>query len=98
MEVFTGDEILFFCLGVVSILLVYALIRLQRRYTFTWYSWVLSILGAFLLVFTIGWVASSTLEGEPQAASMGLLVFGLPFLIIFGITSRLIARSTRQQA
>ena len=96
MEVFTGDEILFFCLGLVAIVLAYVLVKLSRRYTFKWYTWLLSIIGGVLLVFTIGWAVSSTLEGETQAANMGLIVFGLPVLIIFGIVSRLIAKASPQ--
>ena len=75
MGIFTGIEILFFWLGVITTLLVGGLVWLNQKYTFNWYIWTLSISGAILLVFTIAWSVSSVLEGEPQAANMGLLFF-----------------------
>lgn len=95
MGIFNGIEILFFALGVISTLLILVLIYMNKKYTFKWYSWVLSILGIFLIVFTIGWSVSSILEGETQAANMGLLAFGLPALIILGITRKLVLAKTQ---
>ena len=94
MGIFTGIEVLFFWSGVISTLLVLGLVYLSKKYTFNWYSWVLSGLGAFLIIFTLLWSVSSVLEGEPQAANMGLLVFGTPVLILFGITQRLVRKDS----
>ena len=90
MGIFNGIEILFSSLGVICTLFVLILIYMNKKYTFQWYSWVLSIFGASLLLFTNAWSVSSILEGEIQAANMGLLVFGLPALIVFGITRKLV--------
>ncbi len=90
MGIFTGIEILFFSLGVITTLLVYGLIRLNRSHNFQWYTWILAVTTIFLIVFTIAWSVSSVLEGEPQAANMGLLVFGVPSLVLFGITKRIL--------
>ena len=92
MGIFTGIEVLFFWLGVMSTMLVVWLIQLNKKHHFNWYIWTLTIIGAFLAVFTVAWAVSSVLEGEPQAANMGILVFGLPVLIIFGITHRLLKK------
>jgi hypothetical protein len=93
MGIVSGIESLFFVLGVLSILSIMGLIYLNKKHHLK--MWVLSLagLGAFLFIFTIAWSGSSILEGESQAASMGLLCFGLPVLIIFGICRRLIART-----
>ena len=90
MGIFSGIEMLFFVLGVLSTLLVLGLIQLNKKYQFNWQIWLLSATGAFLIVFTIAWSVSSILEGEVQAANMGLLFFGLPALILFGITRKLL--------
>ena len=93
MGIFTGIEMLFFVLGVLATLLGFGLAWLNKKYKFQWHTWVLSITGSFLIIFTIAWSVSSVLEGEIQAANMGLLVFGLPVLVIFGITRRLIKKT-----
>lgn len=93
MGIFTGIEMLFFFLGVMSTLFGFGLMTLSRNYRFMWYTWLLSVMGAFLAVFTIAWSVSSFLEGEIQAANMGLLFFGVPVLIIFGITQRILRKS-----
>ncbi len=90
MGVFTGIEILFFIMGILSTLSVVIMIRLNQNYNFVWYTWAIAGTGAFLLIFTLGWSVSSLLEGEIQAANVGLLMFGLPALILFGVTRKLI--------
>ena len=93
MGIFSGIEILFYFLGVITTLLFLALIRLANKYYLQWYSWILAVSGISLSVFTIAWSVSSTLEGEPQSASMGLLLFGFPVLCIFGIFRRLVKKT-----
>ena len=90
MGFFTGTEMLFYTLGIITLLLVVGLIELNKKYHFQWYTWILSITGALLTIFSIAWSVSSLLEGETQAANIGLLVFGAPVLIIFGITKRVL--------
>jgi len=93
MGIFSGIEILFYTLGVMSVLLVFGLIHVKRRYSLDWKTITLAVAGIFLAVFCTGWSVSSVLEGEPQAAVMGLLIFGLPVLVIFGICRRLVAKA-----
>lgn len=92
MGFLTGMEVLFFILGVVATLSVLGMIRLMKKYDFRWYATVLAALGLVGAIFTIAWFVSSIAEGEPQAATMGLLFFGIPVLILFGTTRRLVKK------
>ena len=93
LTIFTGIEFLFFMLGVVSTLSVMGLVVLQKKYQLDWKSWTTLILGILLLVFAIAWSISSVLEGEPRAASMGMVFFGIPGLIILLLGRRFVVRS-----
>lgn len=84
MGIFTGSEILFFVLGLLTMFFGYGLIRLHNIYTFQWHTTLLAAMGISLALFTIAWWTSGIQEGEPQSANVGLLVFGLPVLLIFG--------------
>ncbi len=90
MGVFTGIEILFFIMGILATLSVQVRIKLNQKYNIAWHIKAIAGTGAFLLIFTLGWSVSSLLEGEIQAANVGLLMFGLPALILFGVTRKLI--------
>jgi len=84
--VFTGIEILFYLLGVLSTLFIGGLIKYNKVFKFSALSWALLGLGGFLLIFCIAWSVSSVLEGVPRASSMGLVTFGIPsvILLLFG--------------
>ena len=92
MGIFNGSESLFYLLGVFTLALVFGLFYMHKIFNFKWYATVLAALGIFQTVFTIAWWISSIQEGEPQAGNMGLLAFGLPALLLFGITQRLISK------
>ena len=81
---------LFFGLGVLSTLLGLGLIQLNVKHRFKWHAWLLTVTASFLTIFTIAWSVSSVLEGETQAANMGLVTFGLPALILFGVTRKVL--------
>ncbi|MBI9063761.1 MAG: hypothetical protein JEZ14_17400 [Marinilabiliaceae bacterium] len=87
--IFSGVELLFFFLGFLSCLMIVGLIHLNRRNRLDWKAWLSIGLGAFLFLFCIAWSVSSVLEGEPRAASMGMVVFGLPALILLTLGMRL---------
>ncbi|RZT96700.1 hypothetical protein EV201_1343 [Ancylomarina subtilis] len=80
--IFSGIEILFFTLGVITTLAIGTTYYFNKKLTFTAGTWATLGLGIFLLIFCIAWSCSSVLEGEPRAASMGLVVFGIPGLIL----------------
>lgn len=87
--IFTGIEILFFVLGVVTTIGVFTIIHYHRKINFNAAAWVTICLGLFLLIFTTAWSFSSVLEGEPRAASMGLIVFGIPSISLLILGRRL---------
>ena len=98
MNIFSGIEILFFCLGVLTTLSAGALVYLNRSYHFDWKSWTMSGLGVFFLVFCVAWSVSSVLEGEPQAAALGLVFFGTPAIILFLLARRIIVAGKKPQS
>jgi len=89
---FSGIEILFYMLGVISTLIAVGIYVWNMKSRFNWTAWILLILGSFLMVFSIAWSVSSVLEGEPRAASMGLVVFGIPGLILIALGRNVVAR------
>ena len=90
MGIFDGIEVLFFSLGVITTLAVVGMIYLSKNYRLNWKMYTMSVLGIFLGIFAIAWSVSSVLEGEPRAASMGMVVFGLPALAFLGLFRRLL--------
>ena len=92
MGIFNGSEALFYLLGALTLALVFGLIYMHKIYNFKWYATLLAALGIFQTVFTMAWWISSIQEGEPQAGNMGLLAFGVPALLLLGITQRLITK------
>ncbi|MFA8436914.1 MAG: hypothetical protein ACEPOZ_20595 [Marinifilaceae bacterium] len=87
--IFSGIEILFFTLGILTQSAVVISIYYHRRLKFDWKTWLMLGMGSFLLIFCIAWSCSSVLEGEPRAASMGMIVFGLPALIFLVLGRKL---------
>jgi len=79
--IFTGIEVLFFSLGVLCESSILLAIYYNKKFNFNKLTWAFVVLGIALMIFAIAWSSSSVLEGEPRAASMGLLVFGLPGII-----------------
>lgn len=90
--IFSGSELLFFILGFLSCLIMIGFIRLNKENRLNWKTGSIIGLGAFLLMFCIAWSVSSVLEGEPRAASMGMVVFGMPALILMTLGLRLALR------
>lgn len=90
LTIFSGIEFLFFLLGALTTLAVIGLIVLNKNYELNWKAWTSLIIGAFFLLFAIAWSVSSALEGEPRAASMGLVVFGIPGLILLLLGRRFV--------
>jgi len=91
--IFTGIEILFFTLGVITTLGIAAVVFYNRKFKFTAGAWASIGIGLFLFIFSIAWSASSILEGEPRASSMGMLVFGIPSIILLILGRRLVLKN-----
>lgn len=87
--IFTGIEMLFFILGVLTTLGIATVVYYNRKLKFNAGAWTSIGLGLFLFIFCIAWSASSVLEGEPRASSMGMLVFGIPSIILLVLGRKL---------
>jgi len=96
MGIFDGIEVLFFSLGVITTLAVVGMIYLSKNYRLNWKMNSASLMGIFLGIFAIAWSVSSMLEGEPRAASMGMVVFGLPSLAFLGFFRKLLLSGNKQ--
>ena len=67
----------------------------NRDIKVTWYEWLIGVIGLLLLMFTIQNFFGSQAELESTAASMFLLVTGLPAVILLAVAWQLIARRQR---
>ena len=56
--------------------------ELSNRYHLTWLHLSSYGGGIVLLLFSVAWSVGAVLEGVPRAGSMGMLLFGLPVLIL----------------
>jgi hypothetical protein len=75
-------DLVWYVLGIATALLgvwVYKLINSSQG---GWKVLLPVISGGLLLLFTAAWAVSSIFEGEPRSASMGILVFGVPALLL----------------
>ena len=95
MGIFTANEILFFCLGILGTSLTVSLISLRKTLPLRWHSTALAASGILLALFTIAWSVSSILENEARASGMGLLIFGVTTLVCFGLARQLVAKEMK---
>jgi len=58
-------------------------------------SWICLILSIFFALFAFIWSISSIIEGENQAAGMGLVLFGGATLILVALSRRSILKDMR---
>jgi hypothetical protein len=93
--IFSATEKLFFLLGFMSALIIVGMYVWNKTYKFKWNDWTLLILGFFLIVFSVAWSVSSVIEGEPRSASMGLVFFGVPGLLILTVARRFIVKRAK---
>ena len=78
---------------IVGVLLIWLGITLSnQKRQMTWYEWLIGIVGLALLLFTVQNYFGSQAELEPKAATMFLLVTGLPALILLAVTWQLVIR------
>ena len=67
----------------------FALWMRSKDMKMAWYTWLIGIVGLFLLLFTIQNYVGSVNEFEDSAATMFLLVMGLPAVILIAVASLL---------
>lgn len=83
MEILIGIFI-----GVLMTLSVVALAYLSIRVKLQWYTWASLITGVVAVLFGIGWLWASFLEGYPQSGSMGLVLFSGAGVLMMVLTWR----------
>ena len=88
--------LMWFVLGLIVGLSVLAGLELHKRFDLDWRAWGGLLLGELLVLFCIAWSVASMAEGVPRAASMGLLLFGGPGLIVLVLTWRLLVQKTQR--
>ena len=86
--------LMWFTVGLITGLSVFAGVELHKRYDINWLGWSGLVLGEFMILFCIAWSTASIFEGVPRAASMGLLMFGGPGLIVLVLTWRLVVQKS----
>ncbi|AHB14080.1 MULTISPECIES: hypothetical protein [Dehalococcoides] len=89
---------MWFIIGLITGALLSGLVWLMKRdnFSLTWYEWLLGIIGLALVIFTIQNFFGSLDELESKAASMFLLVVGLPGLVLLAISWQLAARRVKK--
>ena len=87
-----------YVLGFLSAGSAYLLYELSKKYRFDWMAWTGSVLGIFLILFCIAWFAGTTLEGVPRAASMGIVFFFIPCIVLLTLTVRLILSKNKKSS
>ncbi len=87
-----------YCVGALSVGAVWVMLELSKRYELSVLAWALALGGVATVLFGVAWTAGSIVEGEPQAAAMGAMIFGGLGAAIVALTwRRLIAPSPRRQ-
>jgi hypothetical protein len=81
--------LMWFTLGLFVGLSVFAAVELNKRFVIDWRGWAGLALGELMVLFCIAWSVAAMFEGEPRAASMGLMVFGAPGVAVLALTTRL---------
>jgi hypothetical protein len=81
--------LMWFVVGLIAGLSVLFAVELNRRFDVGWLGWAGLALGELLVLFCIAWSAASVAEGEPRAASMGLIMFGGAGLVVLAVTWRM---------
>lgn len=83
-------QLMWFCIGVVVGLSAFVATRIHERFDLDWRGWGGLAMGELLVLFSIAWSVAAVAEGEPQAASMGVMVFGAPGVALLAVTTRLL--------
>ena len=83
-------DLTWYILGALTCAIFYGLYELSKKQRLSWIHWSSLIFGAVLVLFSIAWSVGAVLEGVPRAGSMGMLLFGLPGIILITLSLRLI--------
>jgi hypothetical protein len=81
-------ELMWYVVGVLAGVAGYLIYMLSRKYNLGIIGLGGLITGLFLLLFTIAWSVGSVLEGVPRAASMGIVFFAMPGIVLLTFTAK----------
>ncbi|MGL1862663.1 MAG: FMN-binding protein [Pseudodesulfovibrio sp.] len=90
-------DLIWLIVGMLSSVVIITIHFVMQRYTLRWLQLTGLIIGPGLIIFSIPWAAGAILEGVPRAASMGILLFGLPGLITLAMTWKMIAKLPKKE-
>ena len=90
-------NLIFLSLGILTIVSAALLVSLSKRYRLNWIAWGGMGLGIGLILFCIAWGTGSVLEGVPRAASMGVVFFGFPGVILVTLIGRRLTGSLKAE-
>jgi hypothetical protein len=79
-------DLTWYFLGALTGVAIYCIYVLSTKFVSKCLNWLGVGIGVAFILFSIAWGVGAVLEGVPRAGSMGLLLFGLPGLIVFTIT------------
>lgn len=89
-------DLTWYVLGFLSGASAYWLYVASQKYQLGAIEWTGLVLGIFLILFCIAWVVGTVLEGVPRAASMGIILFAFPGIVILTLTYRLMSSRNRE--
>ena len=81
-----------FLMGILFTLIVFGIAYWTMVVAMSWYAWVGMCVGAFLVLFGIGWAGASFLEGVAQSGAMGLILFCGPGILMMLLIWRYLGR------
>ena len=91
-------QLTWFIVGLLTGLSIFLYNELWRCYRIKWLGWTGLAVGELAVLFCIAWSVASLLEGEPRAASMGLMLFGGAGLVILVVTWRFCIQNAVRKA
>ena len=84
-------DLTWYLLGVLTGAAAYWLYLTSKKHRLGAVEWTGLVLGIFLILFCIAWIVGTVLEGVPRAASMGIILFAIPGIVLLTLTSRILA-------
>jgi hypothetical protein len=81
-------ELMWYVVGVLAGVSGYLVYMLSKKYNLGFIGLGTLITGLFLILFTVAWSVGSVLEGVPRAASMGIVFFAMPGIILLTVTTK----------
>ena len=93
------EQMQWFLMGVLFTVSVFALAWLSLKVKLEWYAWTGLITGVVMVLFGIGWMGASFMEGYPQSGAMGMALFSGGGVVLMTLVWRfLVAPVLGQQA